>query len=66
MGFDISKKTEILSDTDRKILHEICVKHNISVEEIEILLKIEKEYQLKERRFGIYEKLKQILEAGIK
>jgi hypothetical protein len=65
MGFDISKKTEILSDVDRKILHEICVKHNVAVEGIETLLKIEKEYQLKERRFGIYEKLKQVLEAGI-
>ncbi len=66
MGFDISKKTEILSDADRKMLHEICAKHNVEVEKIDTLLKVEKEYQLKERRFGIYEKLKQILEAGIK
>lgn len=66
MGFDLRRNSEILSEKDRKLLEDICIKNNVSLEEVESLLKIEKEYQLKERRFGIYEKLKQILEVNNK
>jgi hypothetical protein len=63
MGFDLKRNSEILSEKDRKLLEGICIKYNVSLEEMESLLKVEKEYQLKERRFGIYEKLKRVLEV---
>lgn len=66
MGFDLSRNSEVLSEKDRKLLKEVCAKHDVSLDVIESLLKVEKEYQLKDRRFGIYEKLKQILEADTK
>jgi len=66
MGFDLRRNSEILSEKDRKLLENICLKNNVSLLEIESLLRVEKEYQLKERRFGIYDKLKQILEVNIK
>jgi len=34
----------------KKILEGICVKHGVSLEMLEQLLSVEKEYQLKERR----------------
>jgi len=66
MGFDLKRKSEVLSDKDLKLLLDICLKNNVSLLEMESLLRVEKEYQLKERRFGIYDKLKQILEVNIK
>jgi len=66
MGFDLRRNSEILSEKDRKLLEDICIKNNVSLLEMENLLRVEKEYQLKERRFGIYDKLKQILEVNIK
>jgi len=66
MGFDLRRNSEILSERDRKLLEDICIKYNVSLEEMESLLRVEKEYQLKERRFGIYDKLKQILEVNNK
>ena len=66
MGFDLKRNSEILSEKDRKLLENICIKYNVSLEEIESLLKVEKEYQLKERRFGIYEKIKRVLEVDNK
>jgi len=64
--FDLKRKSEVLSEKDLKLLFDICLKNNVSLLEMEGLLRIEKEFQLKERRFGIYDKLKQILEVNIK
>ena len=66
MGFDLRRNSQVLSEKDLKLLLDICLKNNVSLLEMESLLRIEKEYQLKERRFGIYDKLKQILEVNIK
>jgi len=66
MGFDLKRNSQVLSEKDLKLLLDICLKNNVSLLEMEGLLRIEKEYQLKERRFGIYDKLKQILEVNIK
>ncbi|HBG62038.1 MAG: hypothetical protein A2Y03_06565 [Omnitrophica WOR_2 bacterium GWF2_38_59] len=63
MGFDLSRNSIVLSESERDLLKELCVKHGVSTAMLEDLLKVEKEYQLKERRFGIYEKLRQIIEA---
>jgi hypothetical protein len=66
MGFDLKRNSQVLSEKDLKLLLDICLKNNVSLLEMEGLLRVEKEYQLKERRFGIYDKLKQILEVNIK
>lgn len=66
MGFDLKRNSQVLSEKDLKLLLDICLKNNVSLLEMESLLRVEKEYQLKERRFGIYDKLKQILEVNIK
>ena len=66
MGFDLIRNFEILSEKDRKILEDICIKNNVSLEEMEKLLMVEKVYQLIERRYGIYENLKRVLEADNK
>lgn len=63
MGFDLSKNNNVLSESERDLLKELCIKHGVPASMLEELLKVEKEYQLKERRFGIYEKLRQIIEA---
>ena len=63
MGFDLSKNNNVLSESERDLLKELCVKYRVSTSMLEDLLKVEKEYQLKERRFGIYEKLRQIIET---
>ncbi len=63
MGFDLRRNSEVLSTNERRLLKEICVKYGVSLQMLEQLLSLEKEYQLKERRFGIYEKLRQTIEA---
>ena len=61
MGFEFKKYFDILAENDQKILSDICQKSNVSVEEILQMLRIEKDYQFKERRYGIYEKLEKVL-----
>ncbi len=65
MEFNLKRKSEVLSEKDLKLLFDICLKNKVSLLEMESLLRVEKEFQLKERRFGIYDKLKQILEVNI-
>jgi len=66
MEFDLKRKSEVLSEKDLKLLFDICLKNNVSLLEMESLLRVEKEFQLKEKRYGIYDRLKQILEVNIK
>lgn len=46
--------TDKLTDT----LQELCQRENVSVDLLQKLLEIEKDYQNKERRFGIFDKIK--------
>ncbi len=39
-------------------LQELCQRENVSVDLLQRLLKIEEDYQNKERRFGIFDKIK--------
>ena len=50
---------------DKQLLQDLCRKHGVSEEEIEELLKVEKEYQLREKRHGIYEKLREVLYSTV-
>jgi len=66
MGFELIRDFKILSEKDRKILEDICIKNNVTLEEMEKLLLVEEFYHLIERRYGIYEKLKRVLEEDDK
>lgn len=50
---------------DRELLAQLCAKHGMKIELIEELLKVEKEYQLRERRHGIYDRIKETIQASI-
>lgn len=50
---------------DRELLAELCNKHGMKIELIEELLKVEKEYQLRDRRHGIYDRLKETIQTSI-
>jgi hypothetical protein len=48
-----------------KILQNICEEEYVSFDLLQSLLKIEKEYQNKEKRFGIFEKIKDQIEKEL-
>ena len=50
---------------DRDLLAELCEKHGMKAELIEELLKIEKEHQLRDRRHGIYDRLREAIQESL-
>ncbi len=50
---------------EHELLVELCLKHGVKIELIEELLKVEKDFQLRDRRHGIYERLKETIQASI-
>lgn len=46
-------------------LHKLCNKEDISFELLQKLIKIEKDYQNMEKRFGIFEKIKNEIEKEV-
>jgi hypothetical protein len=50
---------------DRELLAQLCAKHGMKIELIEELLKVEKEYQLRDRRHGIYDRIKETIQTSI-
>jgi len=58
---------KIMSSNDEldKILQNICEEEYVSFDLLQSLLKIEKEYQNKEKRFGIFEKIKDQIEKEL-
>ena len=50
---------------DRELLAELCNKHGMKIELFEGLLKVEKEYQLRDRRHGIYDRLRETIQASV-
>ncbi len=55
-----------LQEEDKQVLQELCRKYDVKYEKILQLLEIEKEYQFKDRRTGIYEALKTIIKQDLK
>jgi hypothetical protein len=51
------------SPSEKELLQDLCRKHNVKPESVEELLRVEKEYQLREKRHGIYEKLREVIFA---
>jgi hypothetical protein len=50
---------------DRELLAGLCTKHGVKIEVVEELLKVEKEYQFRDRRHGIYDRLREAVQASI-
>jgi len=50
---------------DRELLASLCEKHGMKLDVVEELLRIETEYQLRERRHGIYDRLRECVKASI-
>jgi len=55
----------IIDEKTKPILESLCIEHGVSIKLFEELLSIEKEYQIKERRHGIYEKIKDTVESEL-
>lgn len=52
-----------LTESDQKLLKELCIEYNINYFKVITLLNKVKEYELKDRRSGIYEALKSIIKS---
>lgn len=50
-----------LSAEDKKTLQELCLQHQVSYEKVLKLLDTIQEYEFKERRTGIYDALRDII-----
>lgn len=50
-----------LSIEDKQLLEELCQQHGVQQEKVLKLLETIQEYELKERRTGVYDALKRIL-----
>lgn len=48
-----------------KVLQNLCEKEGVSFDLLQSLIEVEKEYQNKERRFGIFDKIKDQIEKEL-
>jgi hypothetical protein len=55
-----------LSNEDRKLLRDMCQEHNVSFDKIIKLIDVNRQFQFKERRSGIYEAIYEIITSDIK
>lgn len=55
-----------LKEEDKNLLKELCREFEISYDKMIKLIETVKEYELKERRTGIYEALKEIIKSDQK
>ena len=54
-----------LTEEDKKLLEELCGSHEVSFEKVIILLETVHEYELKDRRTGIYDALREIVKSDL-
>ena len=52
-----------LADDDRRLLQELCEQHGVSAEKVLKLLETVRDYELKDRRTGVYDALRDILKT---
>jgi len=48
---------------DKQLLQELCAQHEVNVDKVLKLLDTVREYEIKERRAGIYDALREILKS---
>jgi hypothetical protein len=54
-----------LSDEDKRLLDELCEQHGVSQEKVLKLLETVREYEFKDRRTGVYDALREILNSKL-
>ena len=54
-----------LADEDKKLLNELCDQHGISAQKVLLLLDTIREYEFKNRRTGIYDALREIIQSDL-
>lgn len=52
-----------LTESDQKLLKQLCAEYDINYFKVITLLNKVKEYELKDRRSGVYEALKNIIKT---
>lgn len=53
-----------LNKDDQALLQELCSEHKVDFDKIMKLLNTEQDYELKERRSGIYDALEEIIKQS--
>ena len=53
-----------LTVEDERLLEELCEQHEISFDKVMKLLKTIREFEFRERRIGIYDALRAIIQTG--
>jgi hypothetical protein len=54
-----------LSDEDKRLLDELCKQHGVSQRKVLKLLQTVREYEFKDRRTGVYDALREILNSKL-
>ena len=54
-----------LTEDDKKLLKELCGNHEVSFEKVIRLLETVHAYELKDRRTGIYDALREIVKSDL-
>ena len=52
-----------LTTEDQRLLEELCREHQVSLDKVVKLLDTVREYEFKERRTGVYDALREILQS---
>ena len=55
-----------IAEEDKVILQELCEQYEVSYDKVYRLLETVKEYEFKDRRTGIYEALKEVIQSDLK
>jgi len=50
---------------DRELFDRLCLKYGLKPEVLSELLKIEKDYQLQNKRHGIYDRLRECIQSSV-
>jgi len=50
---------------DDRLFEQVCAKHSVKPEVVSELLKIEREYQLQNKRHGIYDRLRECIQGSV-
>jgi len=53
-----------LTTEDERLLEELCQEHRVSLDKVVKLLGTVREYEFKERRTGVYDALREILQSN--
>jgi len=50
---------------ETRLFEQVCAKHGLKPEVVSELLKIEREYQLQNKRHGIYDRLRECIQSSV-